>query len=253
MDSALRNAHLRAQPGGAPPRVSRLGRRGALLLGVLLCALIALPLRGDERLVPSPAELRALAATSVAPEARRIEGWAALLETPVGTSVYNRLTVTNDFFNTLSFVADEVQWGRTDYWATPIEFLRSAAGDCEDFAIAKYFTLLALGIPESRLKLTYVKALRLNQAHMVLTYYARPNAEPLVLDSLDGRILPASRRPDLKPVYSFNGTGLWLATQRGGTGKALGSSTRLSRWQDLLARLAGSASPSPPIQAEERP
>lgn len=228
-------------------------RRLGLLLGALALSVLALPLAGDERLVPSPAAVRALASSAPDDEGQRLRGWAAILETPHGTPVRARLEATNDFFNTLAFVSDTVHWGRADYWATPLEFLRTAAGDCEDFAIAKYFTLIALGVPESRLKLTYVKALRLNQAHMVLTYYASPKAEPLVLDNLEAVILPASQRRDLKPVYSFNGTGLWLATQRGGADEALGKPTRLSRWQDLLARLAGSATPTPPVQAEESP
>ena len=61
----------------------------------------------------------------------------------------------------MRFIDDIIHWNKVDYWATPIEFLASHGGDCEDFAIAKYFTLIQLGIPEEQLTLTYVKALRL--------------------------------------------------------------------------------------------
>jgi hypothetical protein len=71
---------------------------------------------------------------------------------------------------------------------------------------------------------------------MVLTYFSSPSAEPLVLDNLVGIVKPASERQDLIPIYSFNGTGLWLAKQRG-RGKLAGSSSRLKRWQDLLERM----------------
>ncbi len=147
-----------------------------------------------------------------------------------------KLERVNRFFNRLHFIDDTIHWQQEDYWATPVEFLASNGGDCEDFALAKYFTLRALGVPEERLALTYVKAVRLNRAHMVLTYYPEPGAEPLVLDNLTEAIQPASRRTDLLPVYSFNGAGLWLAKQRG-RGKKVGESGRLSRWRQLLNRM----------------
>jgi len=148
-----------------------------------------------------------------------------------------KLKRVNNFFNQMEFVADIIHWGQNDYWATPIEFLGTRGGDCEDFAIAKYFTLKAMGIEEEKLNLTYVKALNYNVPHMVLTYYSKPDADPLVLDSLEEEIKPAPQRTDLIPIYSFNGTGLWLAKQRG-RGSLAGSSSRLQRWQDLIQRMS---------------
>ena len=114
--------------------------------------------------------------------------------------------------------------------------LASNGGDCEDFSIAKYFTLRELGIPAEKLRLTYVKALKLDQAHMVLTYYSTPDAVPLVLDNLINEIRSATEREDLLPVYSFNGDGLWLAKSRG-MEQRVGRSERLSRWQEVIARI----------------
>ena len=116
-------------------------------------------------------------------------------------------------------------WGVKDYWATPLEFLSRGAGDCEDYSIAKYFTLKELGVSEKKMRITYVKALKLRQAHMVLTYFETPRSVPLVLDNLIPTIKPATQRKDLLPVYSFNGSGLWLAKSRG-SGKKVGSSSR---------------------------
>ena len=111
--------------------------------------------------------------------------------------------------------------------------MQRGAADCEDYAIAKYFSLRQLGVPSYKLRITYVKALRLNQAHMVLTYYPSPGAEPLVLDNLIGEIRPASQRKDLLPVYAFNAEGLYLPGQ---TGKK-SDTKKLSRWQDLLKKM----------------
>jgi hypothetical protein len=71
---------------------------------------------------------------------------------------------------------------------------------------------------------------------MVLTYYEKPGAVPLVLDNLINAIEPATKRTDLLPVYTFNGSGLWLAKERG-KGNLVGKSDRLKLWNDLLDRM----------------
>ncbi len=162
--------------------------------------------------------------------------WVELVNSDTSNGDLAKLEKVNLFFNKIKFIDDILHWKKKDYWATPVEFISSRGGDCEDFSIAKYFTLRALGVAESRLNITYVKALKLNQAHMVLTYYERPGAEPLIIDNLIDDILPASQRRDLLPVYSFNASGLWLAKQRG-RGKKVGSSSRLARWKSMLQRL----------------
>lgn len=152
-------------------------------------------------------------------------------------SEQQKLHAVNDFFNLFRFVPDSEEWGVEDYWASPLEFISHNAGDCEDFALAKYFTLLSIGVSSEQLRLTYVNALELGQAHMVVTFYPKPEAEPLVLDNLTSDILPASERPDLTPVYSFNGVGLWLAKERG-KGRFVGSSSQLTRWAELNRKMA---------------
>lgn len=174
---------------------------------------------------------------------QRIDDWQRLLASQVGASEAEQLKEINRFFNAkLRFTDDLALWNQVDYWATPVEALRRGAGDCEDYAIAKYISLRHLGVPAEKLRITYVKALRLNQAHMVLTYYEKPDAVPLVLDNLIGSILPASQRSDLLPVYAFNGEGLWLTNQGGG--KKVGDAKRLSRWQDLLKKMKAEGFPT---------
>jgi predicted transglutaminase-like cysteine proteinase len=163
--------------------------------------------------------------------------WEDLIREDKSQSDREKLEKVNQFFNRMEFVDDFRHWGEKDYWATPIEFIASQGGDCEDFSIAKYFTLKAMGVEEEKLNLAYVKALQYNMHHMVLTYYNKPGAEPLVLDNLVNSIKPASERTDLMPIFSFNGTGLWLAKQRG-RGKLAGSSSRVKRWRDLLQKMS---------------
>ncbi len=142
------------------------------------------------------------------------------------------LTEVNRMLNRIRFVDDLPHWGEADYWATPAESVASNGADCEDFSIAKYFLLKELGIPIARLRMTYVKATRINQAHMVLAYYPTPDAEPLVLDNLEDAVRPASQRSDLVPVYSFNDEEVWIE-MRGRSG----SPRQLRNWNLLMERL----------------
>ncbi len=147
------------------------------------------------------------------------------------------LQVVNVWFNRIRFVDDSVHWSMIDYWATPAEMVASNGGDCEDFAIAKYFLLKELGVPVERLRITYVRSLRLNQAHMVLAYYPTPDAEPLILDNLENRIRPASERSDLDPVYSFNDDEVRMVQ-----GGRRSQPSQIRAWRSLLDRLAAEAS-----------
>lgn len=142
------------------------------------------------------------------------------------------LAHVNTYMNRIRFVDDSKHWGRDDYWATPAESVASDGGDCEDYSIAKYFLLKELGVPVARLRLTYVKAIKQGQAHMVLAYYPRPDAEPLVLDNLDPAVRPASQRTDLEPVYSFNDDEVWIENR----GKS-GSPRQIRNWSSVIERL----------------
>ena len=166
----------------------------------------------------------------------RYQDWQDLIASADRLSVLEKLRRVNAFFNAVTFINDIDHWGVEDYWATPLQLLASNGGDCEDFSIAKYFTLREMGVPAKHLRLTYVKALDLNQAHMVLTYSGTPDADPLVLDNLVQEIRKSSLRDDLLPVYSFNAEGLWLARERG-SDQHVGNPERLSRWNEVVARI----------------
>jgi predicted transglutaminase-like cysteine proteinase len=152
-----------------------------------------------------------------------------------GQPARRQLSEVNDFFNRMHFTDDMRVWGKEDYWATPLEFLGAGAGDCDDFAMAKYLTLRQLGVPESSLRLHYVKALRLNQFHMVVTYQGAGMSMPDVLDNLNSSILPASERTDLLPIYSFNGNALWMSKRLEG-GERISDSRGLSSLTDWQRR-----------------
>ena len=172
---------------------------------------------------------------------KTVNAWQDMIVSSQSASSTERLNAVNIFFNQRIQFNDDLRiWNKADYWATPLETMGRRQGDCEDFSIAKYITLLMAGIPSDQLRMVYVKARigapskNITQAHMVVAFYPSPNADPLILDNLNPQILHASQRRDLLPVFSFNSAGLWVQ----GQSKPVGSAQkRLSRWRDLLTRI----------------
>jgi len=207
------------------------------LVGVTL-QLLALLVSSSNALEIDIGQLERTAVTRFGPRAAsEVADWLRLMQQHAGAAEGDKLTLVNRFWNQRVREAEDLAvWGQVDYWATPLESLARGAGDCEDFVIGKYFSLIRMGVDGAKLRFIYVRA-KLNDgapngiAHMVLGYYATPSAVPLVLDSLNKEILPANRRPDLTPVFSFNAEGVYVA------GAATTPVDRVSRWQDLLARM----------------
>jgi predicted transglutaminase-like cysteine proteinase len=148
-----------------------------------------------------------------------------------------RVERINQIANRARYATDQMLWKSDDYWATPAEFAAVAAGDCEDYALAKYFALRELGMQADKLRITYVRLLREGRLenHMVLAYYPKPGAEPWVMDNLEKRFMRAGERPDLTPVYSFNDDRVWKI--QGGSDRELGSPQHLRKWRELLDRV----------------
>ncbi|MGS2718295.1 transglutaminase-like cysteine peptidase [Eionea flava] len=211
--------------------------------GVLLSLVLMLPLVVDA--MPSYRHINDRALTTIEntygrTAKNRIARWSQTLDrfaSSESSSDDELMRFANDYFNQVEWKWDSDHWGVEDYWATPVETLGTYAGDCEDFSIGKYFSLISMGMDTNKLRITYVKALELNLAHMVLAYYPTPQSEPLILDNINRSILPASRRTDLLPVYGFNGEGIWLAksTKRMASGNNIAKS--LPSWGRLNKRM----------------
>lgn len=169
---------------------------------------------------------------------RRLQAWFAMLQSQSGQSVTQQVHAVNNFWNQQILAGLDPQiWKEADYWATPIESLGRGTGDCEDFVIGKYFSLIKLGVPSRQMRFIYVRARvggvgsTQSVAHMVLGFYETPQATPLVLDNLVGSIQKANQRTDLTPVFSFDAEGVYV------NGARSASSERINRWQGLLVRM----------------
>ena len=189
--------------------------------------------------------------------AKRGKAWFKLMQESKPLPEEDKLYKVNRFFGAANFrfVRDKSLWGQANYWASPVEFIGVNAGDCEDFAIAKYFTLRELGVSDEKLKITAVKSITRNQYHMVLAYFETPLTDPLILDNLPegisskGKIKRAKERPDLIPIYSFNASDLWLNKEKG-RGVLSGHSKRIKHWRELRQRMANVQLNKPKSQME---
>ncbi|WP_417515837.1 transglutaminase-like cysteine peptidase [Marinobacter sp.] len=219
--------------------------RAILALVTVACAFLILPSRSSENAVGARIDFDQAHTQwrndSQGPDTSVLDSWQALLKRIEPLADREKLSQVNTFVHkTLNYQLDSALWNREDYWATPLETLSRGMGDCEDFVIIQYITLLSAGISDEQLRLIYVRARiggpasPITRAHMVLGYYPEPGAEPILLDSLMEDILPANERTDLTPVFSFNSSELWA----GGAGASAGSSTaRLSPWRNVLNRM----------------
>lgn len=215
-----------------------LGRRAitaAAMALVLSCALVLANVDLDR--------MERLALSRYGPNtAETVARWRSLISDISTLDDAEKVERVNSFFNRLvRWRTDMEVWGQNDYWATPLETMARREGDCEDFSIAKYMTLLLAGVEVGKMRITYVKAQiggpysNATEAHMVLAYYPTPSADPLILDNMIDEVRPASRRPDLTPVFGFNSQGLWVGGAAAPATQDPGA--RLSRWRDLLQRM----------------
>ena len=211
--------------------------RKILIISFALISFSSIILIASKTFNISESQLNSISSKYGSSGKNRVEAWDSMIESSKNESLLNKIKNVNDFFNQITYKTDAAHWKQKDYWATPFEFMGTGAGDCEDYAIAKYFSLVKLGIPDDKLRITYViykKAnSRFEQAHMVLTYYHKTGAEPVILDNINRRLELASKRDDLKPVYSFNASGLWQAKNKGDT--RVGDNN-LKSWKNLIDR-----------------
>ena len=136
--------------------------------------------------------------------------WKALREQLIGKPLMEQMKGVNKFFNQWPYRTDLVVWGLEDYWAVPREFVQKS-GDCEDYAIAKYYALRNLGVSHSLLRVAAVKDSIRGLGHAILVVFV--DGEAYILDNLTNLVLPHSRLKHYKPQYSVNEEFLWRHIQ----------------------------------------
>lgn len=139
-------------------------------------------------------------------ESRSLLAWQALLKGLDGVDPSKQIKEVNRFFNQVEYRLDSDNFGMSDYWATPLEFL-AYAGDCEDYVIAKYVSLRRLGFPASSLRMVVVQDTLRDLAHAVLAVYH--DGDAVILDNLTNAVLSHERIFQYAPYYSVNEDARW--------------------------------------------
>lgn len=167
----------------------------------------------------------------------RLEKYQTLKTQVKDYELIRKLSHINTFINKLRPAHDISTASTIDYWATPKEFLLQGHGDCEDYAIAKYFTLLELNIPKEKLYFGVVDIKGERNSHMVLLYLDNKNSTPLVLDNLSFKVIPLTKRKKLIPKFAFNENDSYKFTQNRFTEKIKINWGKEDRWNKLLNKV----------------
>lgn len=136
-----------------------------------------------------------------------MKGWKEFIAELQGEDEMSQLKEVNRAFNAKRYTLDINNWGEEDYWETPYQFLKKS-GDCEDYAISKYFTLKALGVPIEDMRVVALQDVNLGIGHAVLVVYV--GDQPMMLDNQISSVVPANSIRHYNPVFSINETGWWL-------------------------------------------
>lgn len=131
------------------------------------------------------------------------------LSEKIGASELEKIKAVNAYYNKIRYIEDKNNFGKSDYWQTPDEFV-SRGGDCEDFAIAKYAALKAMGFSESQLRLAIVQDTWKGLPHAILIVYTAEG--PKFLDNQYKEVKDVDGFDRYRPVYSINRTGWWRHT-----------------------------------------
>ncbi|MDX9795476.1 MAG: transglutaminase-like cysteine peptidase [Arcobacteraceae bacterium] len=167
----------------------------------------------------------------------RFEAFYLMRQKVKPLNLMQKLVHVNLFYNQSLPIHDENKYSSDDYWATRKEFIINGKGDCEDYAIAKYLTLIEVGIPKENLYLAIVQVKEHTTYHMVLLYHEVSSDTLYVLDNLSFRVLPLHKRVDLIPLVAFN-----EFESRELKAQTLGKVVKIDwgkidKWKELLTRI----------------
>lgn len=140
---------------------------------------------------------------------KMVATWQTKIDSFKGQSMKKMADGVNRLMNEQRYILDKNNWGKSDYWATPVEFMKRG-GDCEDFAIAKYAALRSLGVPEERMRLAIVQDTLKNIPHAVLVVYTDEGT--YLLDNQNQDLVDGESKGRYKPIFSINRQAWWLHT-----------------------------------------
>lgn len=169
---------------------------------------------------------------------RRFKNYSNLIKNSKNFSIFKKLNYTNLFFNKFLPTLDKNGSQIDDHWLTQKEFIFKGYGDCEDYAIAKYFTLLNLGLKKENLFLCVTKTNNYSGAsfHMILLYVKNKRKSALVLDNLSSKVVLLKKRKKLHPIFAFNETSTYTLNKNKFLLKINLNWNGIKKWENILKK-----------------
>jgi len=155
----------------------------------------------------APQQLQQFSSTTDQHPLQSAQAWQELIQQLTHSTPRQQAVAVNQFFNQWPYRQDNDIWQRNDYWETPLEFLRQS-GDCEDYAICKYFALRYLGFTSEQLRIVILRDTIRSITHAVLAVYL--NNDILILDNLSSPVFSHQRYQHYVPQYSVNEFHRWM-------------------------------------------
>lgn len=168
---------------------------------------------------------------------KRVKNYLDLKEKIKNYSEFRKLSHINSFYNKILPQFDKQKYGIDDYWSTRKEFLIDGRGDCEDYVISKYFSLIENGFDKKKLFLSVVKIKGEQNDHMVLLYFKNKDEIPLVLDNLSFKVLPLNKRPTMSVKFIFNEYESFLLEDFKISKKVRINWGKENKWENLLTKV----------------
>jgi len=135
-----------------------------------------------------------------------LKKWNSFLSSLQTASPLQQMKEINHYLNQTPYIIDQINWGVPDYWATPYQFYIKN-GDCEDYAIAKYMSLKALGFNPREMRVVVLMDNNLNIHHSVLAVWL--NERIYILDNQIQQVVEDKKIHHYKPIYSINEKHWW--------------------------------------------
>jgi len=133
--------------------------------------------------------------------------WKEFLTSLKGKGKLSQVKAVNAYMNRQRYFTDPRNYGVKDYWATPGQFFERN-GDCEDYAIAKFMSLRALGFTNKEMRIVVLQDMNLRVGHAILV--VNLNGQALVLDNQVRSVVRAETIRHYRPIYSINEHNWWL-------------------------------------------
>lgn len=136
-----------------------------------------------------------------------LKKWYKFLASIKNKPASEQIKEVNNYANKKKYVLDITNYGMPDYWAISKQFLYNG-GDCEDYAITKFFSLRWLGYDKSLLRIVILQDANLRIAHAILA--VSYNNDVLILDNQTQQVVSHREIRHYLPLFSVNEKKWWL-------------------------------------------